>query len=89
MSSVEHWRMRKHRLCLEGETRTTPEGAVEYSINGVSWHERPNGHHKDENPLKGIIVYQAHMPLGENGHNGNGRKPINISGEIKIPASVS
>lgn len=90
METIRHWRNNRRNLRLEGYTKITPEGAKTFSINGVSWSEpSPNGHHKAESPLEGTVIYKSQTPPGKNGHKGNGRKPINISGEIKIPASVS
>ena len=90
METIRHWRNNRRNLRLEGFKQTTSEGTEEFSINGVSWSEpSPNGHHKEENPLEGTIIFQAQTTPGKNGRNGNGRKPINVSGEIKIPASVS
>ena len=90
METIRHWRNNRRNLRLEGYKNTTAEGNQAFSINGVSWFEpTPNGHHKKENPLEGTVIYKSQTPPGKNGHKGNGRKPINISGEIKIPAPAS
>jgi hypothetical protein len=79
--------MRRHRLRLEGEEMETPDGTKLVSINGISWFEpSPNGRYKEKNPPEEITVYQAPIQPGD---NGNGRESIEISGKIKIPASVS
>lgn len=90
METIRHWRNNRRNLRLEGYKKTTPEGVESFSINGISWFEpSPNGHHKEENPLEGTVVYQAQTLPGSNGRNRNNRKPTKISGTIKIPASVS
>lgn len=88
--AIEHWRMRKHRLCLKGIEITTLEGKKLCSMTGNTWHESPsNGHHKKENPIEKAVIYQAQTLHGENGRNENGRIPVKISGEIRIPAEVT
>jgi hypothetical protein len=90
VETIRHWRNNRRNLRLEGFEKTTSEGTQTFSINGVSWFEpTPNGHHKEENPLEGTVIYKSQAPPGKNGHKGNGCKPINISGEIKIPAPAS
>lgn len=88
--AIEHWRMRKHRLCLKGDEITTPEGKKLCSITGSAWHESPpNGHHKEEKPFENIIVYEAPKFSRKNGRNGNGRTPTKIIETIEIPAEIS
>jgi hypothetical protein len=90
MRSVEHWRMRKHRLCLEGVEITTPEGKKLCSITGNAWHESPsNGQHKERILPENTIIYEASELFSKNGRSGNGREPIKISGTTKIPVEIS
>lgn len=87
--AVEHWRMRKYRLRLEGK-KTTLNGVELCSINGTTWFELPsNGHSKEEKPLENTAIYQAQVLPGKNGRSGNGRELKKISGTIKIPAKVT
>ena len=68
-----HWRLREHRLRLSGFKRELEDGTVQVSLTGSNWVEaRHNGHHHDENPFEGRIIYRA---------------PLSIHGEIDIPAS--
>ena len=88
--AIEHWRMRKHRLCLKGDEITTPEGKKLCSITGNSWHEFPsNGRHKEKILPENTIVYEAPELSSKNGRDGNGRTPTIISGAVKIPAEIS
>ena len=57
---ARHWRLREQRLRLSGFKRELPDGRVELSLTGANWGEaRTNGHHKDEDPLAGAVIYQA------------------------------
>jgi len=70
-----HWRLREQRLRpLTGSRRELEDGTVQFKLPGSSnWVEaRHNGHHHDENPFEGRIIYRA---------------PLSIHGEIDIPAS--
>lgn len=58
-----HWRLRHHRLRLEGFKRETEDGIIEVSATGVSWVEKAgNGYHRDENPFEGKIIYESQEP---------------------------
>ncbi|OGM81953.1 hypothetical protein A2376_01195 [Candidatus Woesebacteria bacterium RIFOXYB1_FULL_47_31] len=80
-----HWRLRHQRLRpLSGSMRVLDDGRVQLKLSGSStWVEaRHNGHHHDENPLEGRIIYQA-----ESFEREELAIPISIHGEIDIPAS--
>lgn len=78
-----HWRLRHERLRLTGFRRELEDGTVQFRLPGSSnWVEAPNGHHRDEDPLEGRIIYQA-QPL----ENKDLAIPFSIHGEIDIPVS--
>jgi len=58
---ARHWRLREHRLRLTCDRRELEDGTVQFKLPGSSnWVEaRSNGHHRDENPLVGAVIYQA------------------------------
>lgn len=74
-----HWRLRKNRLGLTGFSKKTPEGKMELSLTGANWVEaRTNGHHKDEDPLVGAVIYQApEEPIA-----------IDLHREVEIPSET-
>ena len=75
---ARHWRLREHRLRLTGSRRELEDGTVQFKLPGSSnWVEaRHNGHHKDEDPFEGRIIYQA--PSEENAI------PLEIHAEVEI-----
>ena len=81
---ARHWRLRYQRLRpLTGSRRELEDGTVQFKLSGSStWAEaRHNGHHQDEDPLEGRIIYQA-QPLEREGL----AIPIEIHGAVDIPA---
>lgn len=61
---ANHWRLRHHRLRLQGRLRESPDGSVQVSLNGGNWVEKTgNGYHRGENPLAGILIYQAPVEI--------------------------
>jgi hypothetical protein len=57
---ANHWRLRHHRLRLEGSIRKFQDGSIRVSSNGVNWVEKEgNGYHRSENPFEGVLIYQA------------------------------
>ncbi len=82
--AVEHWRMRKYRLRLEGK-KTMLNGVEMCSINGTTWFElSSNGRNREEKPLENTTIYQAQTQPGK-----NGRTPAKISRTIEIPSEVT
>ncbi len=65
MEIVRHWRLRKDRYNLRGERRELENGMVQFKLNGSNtWSEpQPNGHHQEEDPLEGFIIYQAPVEI--------------------------
>lgn len=81
MEISRHWRLRHQRLRpLSGSRRVFEDGTVQLKLSGSSnWVEaRHNGHHQDENPFEGRIIYQA--PSEENAI------PLEIHAEEEISA---
>lgn len=82
---ARHWRLRHQRLRpLSGSRRELEDGTVQFKLSGSStWVEaRHNGHHHDEDPFEGRIIYQA-QPLEME----DLAIPFSIHGEVDIPVS--
>lgn len=57
---ARHWRMRHHRLRLEGFKRENEDGTIEVSLSGANWVKKEgNGYHRGENPFEGQVIFQA------------------------------
>jgi len=67
------WRMNKIRKRFQGLERTNlTTGEEETSINGTSWHARPNGHFTNEDPLTLPKIESPKIEIGSNGNGKNG-----------------
>lgn len=74
-----HWRLRHQRLRpLSGSRRVLEDGTVQFRLPGSSnWVEaNHNGHHKNEDPFEGRLIYQA--PSEES------VMPLEIHAEVEI-----